>query len=209
MFPSSDVCGADRGLCIQSGVDLYHIRDEPHFADIIYFISGVVDNYFFSAYDVLCDGPAEAGTIREGQRGMIMEFKEQCIQALEEKKLFEDSGHKTRFKELMDCYSNYPFFCKGLCKCMYLSAWDEEHFAIMLGILTELALGREKNTEEMRRQGEELAMEHMDGNSYIYQMSNAFLDGRKYELPRDTQIEPEFAYIIRKAQEAAEVIENI
>ena len=38
-----------------------------------------------------------------------MGFKELCIQALDERRLFEDSGHRTRFKELMDCYSDYPF----------------------------------------------------------------------------------------------------
>lgn len=138
-----------------------------------------------------------------------MEFKERCIRALEEQKLFQDSGHMTRFKELMDCYSGYPFFGGGLCKCMYLSAWDEEHFAIMLGILTELALGRERSTEEMRRQGEELAREQLNGDFYIYELSNAFLDGRRYQLPGDARIEPEIAYIIQKAQEAAEIIDRI
>ena len=138
-----------------------------------------------------------------------MGFKELCIQALDERRLFEDSGHRTRFKELMDCYSDYPFFNKGLCKCMYLSAWDEEHFAVMLGILTELALGRERNTEEMRRQGEELAMKHMDGDSCMYQMSNAFLDGEVFQLPEDTQLPSEFVYIMKKAQNAADVIEGI
>ena len=138
-----------------------------------------------------------------------MGFRDSCIQALDEKRLFEDSGHKTRFKELMDCYSDYPFFGKGLCKCMYLSAWDEEHFAVMLGILTELALGRERNTEEMRRQGEELAMKHIDGDSCLYQMSNAFLDGKSFRLPEHTQIQPEFVYIIERAQKAAEVIDRI
>lgn len=138
-----------------------------------------------------------------------MEFKERCIRALEEQKLFRDSGHMTRFKELLDCYSSYPFFCKGLCKCMYLSAWDEEHFAIMLGILTELALGKEQSTEEMRRQGEELAREHLDGEFYIYELSNAFLDGRRFELPASAKIQPEHAWIIQKAQEASKIIDEV
>ena len=45
-----------------------------------------------------------------------MGWKENCLAALDAAKLFENSGHRTRFKELMDCYSNYPFFTKGLCK---------------------------------------------------------------------------------------------
>ena len=67
--------------------------------------------------------------------------------------LFQDSHHLSRFKELVDCYRSYPFFTKGLCKCMYLSAWDEEHFCIMLETLAELTLGRERNTSENEKQG--------------------------------------------------------
>lgn len=52
-----------------------------------------------------------------------MNQKDACLFALDKAKLFESSGHRTRFKELMDCYSQFPFFTKGLCKCMYLSAW--------------------------------------------------------------------------------------
>ena len=50
-----------------------------------------------------------------------MTWQEQCIRALSDQDLFEDSWHKTRFKELLDCYISYPFFTKGLCKCMYVS----------------------------------------------------------------------------------------
>lgn len=138
-----------------------------------------------------------------------MGFKERCVEGLEEKKLFHDSAHMTRFKELMDCYSGYPFFSKGLCKCMYLSAWDDEHFAIMLGILTELALGKERDTEEMRRQGEELAGENRDGDYYVYQISNAFLDGRTFHLPEHIKLQPEYMYIIQRALKAAEVIDSL
>ena len=49
-----------------------------------------------------------------------MGWKDQCVAALDEEKLFENSEHRTRFLELMDCYGGYPFFTKGLCKCMYL-----------------------------------------------------------------------------------------
>ena len=45
-----------------------------------------------------------------------MNQKDACLFALDKAKLFESSGHRTRFKELMDCYSQFPFFTKGLCK---------------------------------------------------------------------------------------------
>ena len=82
-----------------------------------------------------------------------MSKSELYLVALDQSGLFEDSGHRTRFKELMDCYGHYPFFTKGLCKCMYLSAWDEEHFATILEVLSDLAIGKERDTEEMRIQG--------------------------------------------------------
>ena len=86
-----------------------------------------------------------------------MSWSDKCIAALAEKKLFENSGHRTRFKELLDCYADYPFFNRGLCKCMYLSAWDEEHFCIMLETLMSMSLGQERNTDDMRIQGDVLA----------------------------------------------------
>ena len=69
-----------------------------------------------------------------------MSWKSTCTLALQKAGLFQDSHHLSRFKELVDCYRSYPFFTKGLCKCMYLSAWDEEHFCIMLETLAELTL---------------------------------------------------------------------
>ena len=47
-----------------------------------------------------------------------MSFATDCFAALDREKVFENSGHRTRFKELLDCYGGYPFFSKGLCKCI-------------------------------------------------------------------------------------------
>lgn len=138
-----------------------------------------------------------------------MSWKENCIAALEGENLFESSGHLTRFKELLDCYSQYPFFSKGLCKCMYMSAWDEEHFAIMLQILMEMALGKEKDTEEMRLQGDSLAEENEGGEYYMYQLSNAFLDGREFRLEEGVQLETRYRYILERVLEAARVIDSL
>ena len=80
--------------------------------------------------------------------------KDRYFSILDQGNMFQDSGHRTRFKELLDCYADFPFFTKGLCKCMYLSAWDDEHFCILLEILTDMSLGRETNTREMRVKGE-------------------------------------------------------
>ena len=138
-----------------------------------------------------------------------MSWSDHCITALAEAKLFESHEHRTRFKELMDCYSDYPFFTRGLCKCMYLSAWDEEHFCIMLETLTNMSLGKETNTEDMRIQGDILAEQEPDSGYYVFQLSNAFLDNVPFHLPEDAHIDPPTMYIIRQALLASEVIDSV
>lgn len=137
-----------------------------------------------------------------------MNWKEQWIVALDKEHLFENSGHRTRFKELLDCYADYPFFTKGLCKCMYLSAWDEEHFCIMLAMLTEMSLEHEKNTDEMRSQGDVLMEEQPEEESYIYQLSNAFLDNTTFQLDDSQKVHPDILYIIQKALRASDIIDQ-
>lgn len=138
-----------------------------------------------------------------------MNWKEQWIVALDKENLFENSGHRTRFKELLDCYADYPFFTKGLCKCMYLSAWDEEHFCIMLSMLTEMSLEHEKNTDEMRTQGDVLIEEQPEEESYIYQLSNAFLDNTVFQLDDPQKVHPDILYIIQKALQASDIIDRL
>ncbi len=138
-----------------------------------------------------------------------MSKSEQYLSALDEKGLFVSSGHKTRFKELVDCYGAYPFFTKGLCKCMYLFVWDEEHFAMILEILSDLAIGRERDTQEMRLQGDVLAGQQKGGEYYVFQLSNAFLDGEQFVLKGDEDISEQIRYIIRQALKAEQVIDSI
>ena len=138
-----------------------------------------------------------------------MGWKENCLAALDAAKLFENSGHRTRFKELMDCYSNYPFFTKGLCKCMYLSAWDDEHFAVMLETLMDMSLGREQDTKDMQVKGDALAEERNDGEYFVYLLSGAFLEDKPYILPEDADIPQEIRYIIDRAIRASAVIDEV
>lgn len=138
-----------------------------------------------------------------------MKWKDKCFSALDNEKMFENSGHRTRFKELMDCYCNYPFFSRGLCKCMYLSAWDEEHFCILLEALSEMSVGRKKNTQEMRSKGELFVEEKKDDEFYVYELSNAFLDNKPFHLKNQADISPDIRYIIDRAIKASEIIDQI
>lgn len=137
-----------------------------------------------------------------------MGWKDQCVAALDEEKLFENSEHRTRFLELMDCYGGYPFFTKGLCKCMYLSAWDEEHFAILLETLMRMSLGREQNTEDMEANGEALAREEDGDEQKIYLLSCEFLEGKPCSIDLDT-VSANTAYVMKQALKAAEIIEKL
>lgn len=137
-----------------------------------------------------------------------MGWKDQCVAALDEEKLFENSEHRTRFLELMDCYGGYPFFTKGLCKCMYLSAWDEEHFAILLETLMRMSLGREQNTEDMEANGEALAREEDGDEQKMYLLSCEFLEGKPCTIDLDT-VSANTAYVMKQALKAAEIIEKL
>ena len=136
-----------------------------------------------------------------------MSWKEICFAALDREKMFEESGHSTRFKELFDCYSSYPFFTKGLCKCIYLSAWDEKHFCIMLETLTELALGKERDTKEMSAKGDSLIEEQTDNEYYL--LSGALLNDAPFcaELPAD--LDEDTRYIIRRALRVSDIIDSL
>ena len=137
-----------------------------------------------------------------------MGWKDQCVAALDEEKLFENSEHRTRFLELMDCYGGYPFFTKCLCKCMYLSAWDEEHFAILLETLMRMSLGREQNTEDMEANGEALAREEDGDEQKMYLLSCEFLEGKPCSIDLDT-VSANTAYVMKQALKAAEIIEKL
>lgn len=138
-----------------------------------------------------------------------MDWKDQCFLALDRTKMFENTDHRTRFKELVDCYNSYPFFTPGLCKCMYLAAWDQEHFCVLLEALMELSIGKKKTTADMREKGKLLAEETTDSEQYVYLLSNSFLDGTPFHLKDDAPIDPEVRHIIERALQAAELIDQL
>lgn len=140
---------------------------------------------------------------------MDMDWKEKCFAALDAGKVFENSAHRTRFRELVDCYCGYPFFNKGVCKCIYLSAWDEKHFAIMLETLSDMSLGRDRDTREMSIKGDALAEEQTDSEYYVYLLSLSFINGTPYRIDASADISPEVRYIIRRALQVSDIIDQL
>ena len=137
-----------------------------------------------------------------------MNINYRCLRELEIKGLFETPEHRSRFSELLNCYCNYPFFNKGLCKCMYLSSWDMEHFIVMLDILNDMTIGKNQNLQLMEDNGK--VLENMsDGyDRYIFQLAGAFLTSQDFQMPY-VPIDKEGQHIIQRALEAAEVIEAV
>ncbi len=137
-----------------------------------------------------------------------MQLTQQCISALGHAGLFENRAHMSRFKELMNCFENYPFFSRGLCKCMYLSAWDDEHFLVMLETLNVLALDKSRDTQIMSDQKDELQADTDEDSQVIIQLSDAWLKNQHYDVPFERLTEGG-AYIIRQGFKAAEIIDQL
>ena len=138
-----------------------------------------------------------------------MNWKRECFSALSAENMFDDMKHRNRFKELLYCYGDYPFFTRGLCKCMYMSAMDEEHFCMILEILSRMSISKEETLDEMRSNGELLAEEQHDAEYYVYLLSNAFLDDEPFVLADDVELPSSVSHVIRRALQASEIIDRI
>lgn len=138
-----------------------------------------------------------------------MNWNEKCLMELTHHNLFEDNAHRLRFRDLLNCYYTSPFFTKGLCKCMYLSAWDEEHFAVMLQILNEMTLEGDRTLSMMKDQGEILVQNLEGSEAEIFKLSNAFLQDRRYNALDLGIMDPEGAHIINQALKAASYIDEL
>ena len=147
-----------------------------------------------------------------------MRWSDKCMLELTHHNLFENDEHRSRFRDLLECYSEAPFFTKGLCKCMYLSAWDNEHFAVMLDILNAMTINRQNNLDDMKDQGEVLEAAAENGelkdasSAEIWKLSNAFLNNKPYDSSSLHSLEiddPDTAYLIKRALLTADVIDQI
>ena len=135
---------------------------------------------------------------------------------LTHRNLFENDDHRARLRDLLDCYAAAPFFTKGLCKCMYLAAWDNPHFAQMLDILNEMVIERDSHLALMKDNGivlEKTAERAGDAASAgVLKLSNALINDRHYDRSDLGSLEvdePETAYIIKRALLAAQCIDDL
>jgi len=129
--------------------------------------------------------------IKQGIRfsgDLCMKWFEKCILELTHHNMFDSTEHRNRFQDLVSCYSTAPFFTKGLCKCMYLASWDEEHFEIMLSTLNEMVISDDKNVRHMAQNGQVLAVQSQGYDQEIYKLSASFLTNSEYERKGGTML---------------------
>ena len=140
-------------------------------------------------------------------------WKDDVFQSLDQQHMFQNEGHRSRFKELLDCYANAPFVTPGLCKCMYMACWDDEHFFIMLDMLNQLSLHRNTGLDDMYENGELMAEEKEEAGSYedqVMKLSCAFLMDKPFsldDLPEN--YDPIGRKIITESLKAAAVIDAV
>ena len=145
-----------------------------------------------------------------------MKWTEKCILDLAHHNLFEDDGHRRRFHDLLDCYFEKPFFSKGICKCMYLSSWDDEHFIMMLETLNSTMIEKDFDLKLMRDQGQILQSEARaqrdEVSEEVWKLTNSFVGGKPYDRSGLPSLEidfPEAAYMIKRAIQAAALIDEL
>ena len=145
-----------------------------------------------------------------------MKWSEKCIMELTHRNLFENDDHRARFRDLLDCYCDAPFFSKGLCKCMYLSSWDQKQFTQILDVLNEMILDRGNAMNLMMDNGmvlEQTARNEGDCTTVaILEVSKTFLDEVPYDRNRLKELEisdPETAYCIKRGLLAAQCIDDL
>ena len=138
-------------------------------------------------------------------------WKDRVFEALDAQHLFQDRGHRSRFWELIDVYSKAPFFTRGLCKCMFMSSWDDEHFLIMLDMLNQLSLAKGMKLADMNENGELMAEEEAGNyDEEVMKLSCAFIMDRPYNsdrLPAD--FDPQGRKIIETSLRAAAIIDSV
>ena len=138
-----------------------------------------------------------------------MNWNEKCLLELSHHNLFESTDHRQRFRDLIDCYFTAPFFTKGLCKCIYIASWDDEHFIEILAMLNDLTASGAKTVRIMSDQGVMLTIGATGVDAEIYKLSTALLTDTHYELPDFASLDPDGAHIIRMSLMASALIDDL
>lgn len=149
-----------------------------------------------------------------------MSWAAMCKKKLMSEGLFADDAHYQRFADAVDCYCDRPFFSEGLCKCIYMSSFDDDHYIVFLQMINGIVARRERNLASMKEQGkvnvDAIEMDYEAGKisqelslreQCMYQLSSAFLYDRDYELPPEAQnCKEDWVKMFYMSKQAADII---
>ena len=153
-----------------------------------------------------------------------MIWTDMCKKELQSAKLFADDRHYRRFADAVDCYCDRPFFNEGLCKCIYMSSFDRDHYNVFLQTINGIVARREKNLAFMKEMGkvtqDALEIDYEAGKispemslreQCMYALSNAFLYGKEkeYDLPLEAkECKEQWVDMFYMSKRAAEIIQQ-
>ena len=138
-----------------------------------------------------------------------MNWNEKCLLELTHHNMFESTEHRLRFRDLINCYYTALFFNRGLCKCMYLLSWDDEHFIQLLGLLNEMTINESRNLKPMIDETEDLAREDTGSDAELYKLTVSFITRSTYQLPDFAVMDPDYAHMIRCGLLASQYIDEL
>ena len=138
-----------------------------------------------------------------------MNWDEKCVLELSHHNLFESTEQRSRFRVLVNCYYRYPFFTKGLCKCMYMASWDDIHFYEILPMLNDMTIEKTNAIRLMTDWGQKQLRQLSGFDAEAYRLSTSFLTGTYYKLPDFSVMDADDAHIIRQTLLASVLIDEL
>lgn len=104
-----------------------------------------------------------------------MDWRDYCVEGLDRQSCFVSAFHKSRFIEMYDKVKYQPFFTRGMCKCLFLSAWDQEHTNVMKQMIWELMERKSKNLDYMLEQGRRMSQHGHANERAMFKLAEYFL----------------------------------
>lgn len=138
-----------------------------------------------------------------------MQWFEKCIMELTHHNVFGTTEHRLRFRDLISCYCDAPFFNKALCKSMFLASTDDAHFIEMLSDLNALVLDDETSLRLLADRCVLSAQHPYQASDELYHLAVSFMNNTPYEQPNYSLLDSDTAFIIRQALLAAQLIDEL
>jgi len=104
-----------------------------------------------------------------------MKWLDKCETALIDSHIFLSHQHITRFQDAFKLIKNQPFINKGLIKCLFLSAWDQEHFNVFMDVIHQLIQNNDTNLDRMIEIGQDYVQRSKASEKLFYAMALEFL----------------------------------